>query len=372
MRVGLLIDSLIGGGAERVVVSLARQFHERGHEVHIFLVKNEIELDAGNSATIHCLSETGELSRLRPLNKWLLARRLLKLVTNMESSGGRFAFFLTNAEDSNRLALMANLERVFIVCHNSVQAFFEHKTRHRIGWKRLVRRLRWRRRLRRLYEGRDVITVSKAIGAEFGPLGITPRSITTIYNPFDFEGIRAAAAQPAELPAGPYIICVARFQNRKRQDVLLRAFAEMPGDYRLVLIGNTYTDSDRRWLAGLHALAAELGLAERVLFPGFQANPYPWIRGARLSVLCSDSEGLGNVLIESLILGVPAASTDCPHGPAEILTGELARFLSPPGDPAALARNMKAALSAYPAITDAMLEPFRSGAERYLAHCAGR
>ncbi|MFY9314155.1 MAG: glycosyltransferase [Burkholderiales bacterium] len=373
MRVGLLVDSLIGGGAERVVLNLAAQFHARGHDVHVILVRDTVEFaPEPGSCTVHALSDTGELSRLRPLNKWLLARRLADAVRRIEADGLHFDFFLSNAEDSNRIALIARLPRLYIVCHNSVAHAIEQKVRTRRAWKRGIRRWRWTRRMRGLYGGRDLITVSQAIGREITQeLGIAPRSLATIYNPFDFEALRRLAAQPAALPAEPYLICVARFQNRKRQDVLLRAFAQLDPAYRLVLIGGTYTDSDRAWLRQLEALAQSLGIRERLLLPGFQPNPYPWLRGARLSVLCSDSEGLGNVLVESLVLGVPAVSTDCPHGPAEILTGPLARFLSPPGDAERLAQNMRAALENYPAVGDGELERFRTGADQYLAHCGG-
>jgi glycosyltransferase involved in cell wall biosynthesis len=251
-----------------------------------------------------------------------------------------------------------------------VLSYLEHKTRHRSSWKRLVRRWRWMRRMRWLYDGRNVIAVSQAIAHELGSMGLRPGTLATIYNPFDFDAIRSLARQPAALPDSPYIVCVARFQNRKRQDVLLNAFAGMDAKYRLVLVGGTYTESDRKWLQNLEALADRLRIRDRVLFAGFHANPYPWIRGAKLSVLCSDSEGLGNVLIESLLLGIPAVSTDCPHGPNEILTGTLARFLSPPGDAARLLQNMRAALENYPGASDQDLARFRTGADQYLAHCA--
>jgi glycosyltransferase involved in cell wall biosynthesis len=77
----------------------------------------------------------------------------------------------------------------------------------------------------------------------------------------------------------------------------------------------------------------------------FRQNPYPWIAGARLLVLSSDYEGFPMVLIEALACGTPVVSTDCPHGPGEILTGELARWLVPVGDSRALAERITAALA---------------------------
>jgi hypothetical protein len=90
--------------------------------------------------------------------------------------------------------------------------------------------------------------------------------------------------------------------------------------------------STRRWCcwgrenrsrtAPAPAGAAATGCRSR-LFKGFQKNPLPWIKGARMLVLSSDSEGFGNVVVEALLLDTPVASTRCPGGVTEILTGEL-------------------------------------------------
>jgi hypothetical protein len=68
---------------------------------------------------------------------------------------------------------------------------------------------------------------------------------------------------------------------------------------------------------------------------GFQ-NPYPWIAGAAL-VLCSDHEGMPNVLVEALACGTPVVATDCPSGPRELLGRDAPDWLVPTGDAAALA-----------------------------------
>lgn len=373
-RIGLLIDSLIGGGAERVVLNFAEKFSAQGHDVHIILVKNQIEHELrAPGVALHALSEDGVLARSRVVNKLLLARRLRRLVRGIEADGRRFDFFISNAEDSDRLTLLARLPNVFIRYRNSLVQYRETKLGSKTGFKRALRRWRWTRKFRRIYSGRHIVTVSEALKDEMvQQMGIRPRSITTIYNPFDFERLRALAAEPAPLPPEPYIVYAAKFENRKRQDVLLRAYAMLDIAHKLVLIGGVYTDSDRAWLADMRRLIDELGIAERVMLPGFQHNPYPWIKHADLFAMSSDSEGLPTVLIESLVLGTPVVSTDCPTGPSEILTGELARFLSPPGDAAALARNIAKALQAYPPITPQMLERFQAdySIARYLEHCA--
>jgi glycosyltransferase involved in cell wall biosynthesis len=67
---------------------------------------------------------------------------------------------------------------------------------------------------------------------------------------------------------------------------------------------------------------------------------------AAVFALTSRYEGLSNVLIQALACGCPVVSTDCPHGPAEILEGGAHGRLVPLGDPAAFAASLAATLDA--------------------------
>ena len=73
-------------------------------------------------------------------------------------------------------------------------------------------------------------------------------------------------------------------------------------------------------MASLKTLCIEFGIQDKVYFLGAVTNPYPFIKDAKFLVLCSQYEGLGNVLIEALILQTPVISTNCPSGPKEILS----------------------------------------------------
>jgi N-acetylgalactosamine-N,N'-diacetylbacillosaminyl-diphospho-undecaprenol 4-alpha-N-acetylgalactosaminyltransferase len=101
------------------------------------------------------------------------------------------------------------------------------------------------------------------------------------------------------------------------------------------------------------ALAAELGVGERVLLPGFVANPYPLMRDAELFVLSSNAEGFPNALVEAMALGVPVIAANCASGPSEILAecaqediGALTMaahgLLTPPNDVAAMSEALRA------------------------------
>lgn len=368
-RVGLFVDSLMGGGAERVALNFAEKFIELGHDARVFVLHPPIEHQTGH-VPIHLVSEQFKLANWRPLNKWLYARRIRQLVREIEADGKPFDFFISNAEDSDRLTRMAGLRPVFIRYRNSLLHFLDAKVGDAQGFKRRLRHFRWLNKFRRLYSG-HLVTVSQALQDELvNEVGLKPRSIKTIYNPFDFDLLRHRAAEPRDLPSEPYILYPARLTPRKRQDLLLRAYAQSGVTLPLVLLGGVSGAEGERYEVEMKALAAELGIAERVRFQGFEQNPYPWIKGAALVAMSSDSEGLPTVLIESLILGTPVVSTDCPTGPSEILTGDLARFLSPVDDAPALAANIRAALESYPPITEQHIERFRAEntIRTYIAH----
>lgn len=371
MRIGLLIDSLVGGGAERMALNFAEGFRDLGHEAHLFILRNEVEHDP-QGVPLHAVSENGQLSRWRPLNKFLLASALRQAVAQVEADGKAFDFFISNAEDMDRISRLAGLPWVFIRYRNSLREYIQAKIGDSRGLKRHIRSWRWLRKFQHIYGGRHIVAISTEMERELlVDCGIRPRSITTIYNPFNFARIRDKAKEQADdLPGEPYVLYVARFCARKDQETLLRAYAASGITLPLVLLGGTTSPEEVQYKQHIETLIDELQLAGRVLIPGFRTNPYPWIQHAALFAMSSRSEGLPLVLVESLVLGTPAISTDCPTGPSEVLTGNLARFLSPVGNVDALAGNLRAALSNYPPIGAAHIGRFaaENTIRAYIAH----
>jgi glycosyltransferase involved in cell wall biosynthesis len=144
----------------------------------------------------------------------------------------------------------------------------------------------------------------------------------------------------ANTGAIPTIITVGRLVYQKDHDTLLRAFALARSrlDASLVLVGQGPLQDE------LTTLARELGISDRVIFAGWQQNPFAWMANADLFVLSSRFEGFGNVVIEAMACGLPVVSTDCPSGPSEILANGDAGILVPVGDVHAMADAMCAVL----------------------------
>lgn len=146
---------------------------------------------------------------------------------------------------------------------------------------------------------------------------VCPSRITVIGNPIDIAAIRSQGAGPNPFSdIGPYIVAVGRLTRNKNFSMLIRAFSKADLPAKLVIAGEGEEQ------LSLQAVAAELGIADRVVFPGFLPNPYATVRHAELFALSSNSEGFPNALVEAMALGVPTVATNCADGPAEILAGK--------------------------------------------------
>jgi glycosyltransferase involved in cell wall biosynthesis len=334
VKIAFVTTNLRGGGAEKALLKLAAALAARQHEVHVILLEQVVEHAIDTTFRLHALSRPGQQVSKGFIGKLLAARKLARLHRRLERDAP-FDMTISTLPFADEVAAQARLPRLWHRIANTLSAEIEALRKTSPG--KAERRLA---RYRRLYDGRNLIAVSDGVADDLrGALGLARANIVRIYNLFDAEAIRQLAQAPEpDIPSQPYVLHIGRFVRQKRHDLLFEAFRSMPEPYRLVLLVNPD--------AALDAMLARCGIGERTIVAGFRRNPYPWIRQAALLVLCSDHEGLPNVLIEALICGTRVVSTDCPSGPREILEGELSRFLVPMNDPAALEHAMKEALAA--------------------------
>ena len=133
------------------------------------------------------------------------------------------------------------------------------------------------------------------------------------------------------------LVSVGRLTAQKNQKLLIRAFsriaAETEENLRIYGMGELRDE--------LQQLINELGLEKRVFLMGNSNNVAGDIKGAKAFVLSSDYEGLPNVLLEAMALGLPCVATNCKGGgPAMVLRDGENGLLTPIGDEQALAEAM--------------------------------
>lgn len=177
-----------------------------------------------------------------------------------------------------------------------------------------------------------LVAVSRHTADEMtrGP-GWPPSRVTVIPNAVDLARFRpppVAAGRDASPPAAVALV-PARLDAQKGHHHLLRAAVATPFvRYRCA------GDGPER--ARLEALAAELGVADRVEFLGHCTDMPALMAGADLVVLPSLYEGLPLSLAEAMAAGRPVVATDV-GGTREIVADGRTGLLVPPGDPTALA-----------------------------------
>ena len=146
-----------------------------------------------------------------------------------------------------------------------------------------------------------------------------------------------------EVPSDTHrgVAAVGRLSPQKNHAMLIRAYAALGDvDEPLTIYGEGPLREE------LEALVKELGLEGRVFLPGQSADISRDIKGAKLFVLSSDYEGMPNVLLEAMALGLPCIATDCPcGGPASVIEDGVSGVLIPVGDEKALTEKLKLLLS---------------------------
>ena len=129
------------------------------------------------------------------------------------------------------------------------------------------------------------------------------------------------------------LVYPAEFSGRKEQATLLRAMPLLPPQIKLLLPG-----SGAR-LEACRALADELGVAERVRFPGQVRDIPVWLGAADIAVSSSRSEGLPFNIMESMACGLPVVASDA-KGHTDLIGPENG-LLFPRGDEAAFAAAVR-------------------------------
>ncbi|MBT5954896.1 glycosyltransferase [bacterium] len=173
--------------------------------------------------------------------------------------------------------------------------------------------------LKSLYRNADLI-LSNSLGVSF-EIGKVVKNVElkVIHNIFDILLVEKKSLEEVSYSFDDdkeYIVIVARLINLKRHIDLFNAIKTLESkhkDIHVLCLG------DGECKSFLMNEVVRLDLTEKITFLGAIKNPYPFFRRASIAVLCSEVEGFPNVLVEALINNCAVVSSNCKHGPAEIL-----------------------------------------------------
>lgn len=308
-RFAFVIEDLYGGGAQKSLIYTADQLRQRGHAVIVFTLRELVEHRIPEGLEVVNL---GVVTRLTKATSTVLTEKWQARHIARALSGWRPDVIISCSCD--KITRHLRQPDLYFWIKSDVSSKFSDPAKQKKAFAKV----------RRFYEGRQVIAVSHGVKENLENIvGLQAANIIPIYNPYEREPFLAMAREPADVPDEDFFLCVAALEPRKRHDRLLKAYKESNVATPLLIMGKGKPEHEAR----IRQQINELGLQDRVRMVGYHHNPYPWIERAKAMILTSDAEGLPRVLIEALLLHTPVISVDCPSGPKEILTQELADFL---------------------------------------------
>jgi len=195
---------------------------------------------------------------------------------------------------------------------------------------------------RATYRHADVVTaVSRGVAtALVTELGLTRSKVHVVYNPLVDDETRRQAGEPVDhrwfAEEVPIIIAIGRLVAIKDYPTMLAAFATVRRHRRVRL----FVLGEGPLLASLEEQARQLGIADDVVFHGFDPNPFKYLARAQVLVHTSKAEGLPGGIIQAMACGLPVVSTDADFGPREVISDGRDGFLVPIGDISAVAQQI--------------------------------
>ena len=328
----MMIPTLAGGGAEHVFLNLAVGFKKAGYQVDLILKRasGEYLSQLPEGINLIDLNASGMLATLAGVRGYLRSQHPRVLLAGLDIPN--LAAILARKISGSRTKVIVSVrsvisqQRRFFLPHRSLERAF----------------------MALIYpQANRILANSQGAAQDFSSYLHIPLSrVQVIYNPVITDALLEKAGQPLEhdwFRAGepPVILSAGRLNTVKDFPTLIKAFARIWQNTpaRLLILG----EGDRR--SELEALVLQLGLQEAILLPGFQQNPFAFMRRAAAFVLPSIHDASPNVLIEAMACGCPVVATDSLGGSGELTGYGKYGHLVPVGDDAAMAQAILDVLS---------------------------
>lgn len=302
------------GGSERVISQLANHFSEKGIKVSIITMDFEDTFfEINESVALFMIGKRSNNRLIDKICRYTILRKTVKSIAPQ--------VVLSLPEDIGIYvigALIGTRIPVFVSERNNPWIM------PNVTITRLLRRL--------LYPFAKGIIFQTEIAKSFFPNSIQMKGVV-IDNPVDILRIPEKYCGKRNNT----VVSVGRLAAQKNYALLLDAFAEFSKDtdYQLVIYGE---GPERR---ALEERAKSLGISDKVFLPGSCSDVLSLIRNCAMFILTSDYEGMPNVLLEAMCMGMPVISSDCPSGgPRKLIVNEKNGLLFPIKNKEKLVENM--------------------------------
>ncbi len=350
MRALFFLNSLHGGGAEKVCLNLAKGLYKLNiHSDFITVFKKEVDYDIPGYIRIFSLGLKEPILTRLSIVRWVPE-------VNRFISNKKYVLITAHLNPAQYLASLTKAgDKTFYVMHLSLALIDRNRS--------------WYYRIKLTYflKQKKIITVSKGIRNElYYNYGIDIKNIITIYNPCDIENLKLKT-ELSSPHNRQYILFMGRLEEVKNPLLALELFykGHFYREYDLIYLGKGSLEET------LRKRVLDINLGKYIFFAGFQKDPKRWLLNASLLLSSSRQEAFALNIVEALVCDTPVVAVDCPYGPREILTDELSKYLiHPEEDFNESISVIESALRWYPEIKEKYYERFSNKriAQEYLGH----
>lgn len=173
---------------------------------------------------------------------------------------------------------------------------------------------------------------------------VDKQKVTTLYNPFNIQEIRAKVTEkvtdPFKNKSSLKLVLTGNIAGSKGQLEAIQAVGLLAGEGHNVELCFVGKSGDSDFARKLEDTIKRLGIEKKVHFVGYQTNPLPFVALADVGIMPSRMEAFGRITFEYLVAGKPVVGSDSGATP-EMVKPNTNGYLFKPQDPASLAEAIK-------------------------------
>ena len=331
-KLSILINSLDGGGAERVVSLLINSL-QRKYEIILVLMNDSVLYKIPEGVKIFYIDKEGhkEGNLTKFMKLPILAYRYSKLCKYLLVD-----FSISFTYRPNFINVIAKLFRSKSKCIVSERSM-PSLTYEGLNLSSILGRLL----ISYLYSRADLILPnSKDASTDLiKNFKINPKKIKVIQNPIDINKVLSMVKEDVEsfyLNSKFTFISVSRLEENKNHEITIRAFAKLDdNNSQLLIIGKGPLKKS------LNTLIKSLNMENKIHMVGFTNNPFKYMAKSDCLILSSKREGFPNVLLEALACGLFLVSSNSQGGANEIINDKKLGLFYETGNIGQLVKVMK-------------------------------
>lgn len=315
-KICLFINSLYGGGAEKVLQLHSNELVKRGYDVDVITLEIDsfYKLDKRVNR-INLSSLDYKSARLFKVLYFLIFYFKLKRICKKNNYDYLFSYMEIPNIISTFVKITTKLKTRFLVSIHVNPSSYYIKGFYGIFFRNMIKKC---------YPKSDKIVVvsneiKKTLIEEYE---ISQEKISVLYNPIDLNRIEKISNQKISLndekifENSKVFVNVGRLNIQKGHKYMIKAFSIVRNKregLKLIIIGHGELENE------LKALVKDLNLQKEVFILGSRKNVFKYLERSHVFLFPSLWEGFGIVLVEALSVGIPIIASDCKSGPREIL-----------------------------------------------------